>query len=326
MQTDRTILVTGATGFIGSQLVAALVARGRTVIAASRHPQPSPGAQTPWRTCDLLRPETLPAALSGVGLAYYLVHSMGDADADFRLRERQAAEAFAIAARDAGVERSVYLGGPMPIGRPSEHLESRLEVGEVLRRGAVPTVELRASMVIGEGSASWRIVRDLTLRLPVMVLPRWLESRSRPLAIEDAIVAHIAAGDLPIEGSTWFDIPGPETLSGIEILERIARLRGRELYGAKVPFLSLRLSALWLRFITGADYGVAKQLALGLREDLLPKSDAYWSLIGHTSLISFDDAARRALADHRRQRGLREGFIRLEEGLVQRATGGRARP
>ncbi|HZG47622.1 MAG TPA: NAD(P)H-binding protein, partial [Allosphingosinicella sp.] len=158
----RKALVTGATGFIGRTLVPALRADGWDVVAASRRPITSAtdAAGVEWRTCDLLRAETLPAAIAGADVAYYLVHSMGGGHADFCELERRAAQAFAEAAAQAGVKRVVYLGGPSPPGPPSEHLKSRLAVGEILRAGPVPTVELRASMVIGSGSASWQIVRD----------------------------------------------------------------------------------------------------------------------------------------------------------------------
>lgn len=246
--------------------------------------------------CDLLQPASLQSALAGASVAFYLVHSMGTGSSSFRELERRAALAFASAAASAGVERIVYLGGPAPPHEPSEHLRSRLEVGEILRSGSVKAVELRASMVIGPGSASWQIVRDLAVRLPVMVLPRWLGSRTRPVALEDVIHALIAAAGLPIEGSEWFDVPGPETLSGQQILERIAALRGRRFLALKVPFLTPRLSALWLRLITRTDFAVARELVLGLQEDLLPKDDRFWELLGRPELTSFDDAARRALA------------------------------
>ncbi|HZZ83865.1 MAG TPA: NAD(P)H-binding protein [Anaeromyxobacteraceae bacterium] len=307
-------LVTGATGFIGRALVPALRARGHRVIAASRRPPEARRAA--WRVCDLLRPETLPGALEGVRVAYYLVHSMGGGRADFRARERRSAEAFARAASASGVQRIVYLGGPAPSGRPSEHLRSRLEVGEILRAGSVPAVELRASMVIGSGSASWQIVRDLAMRLPVMVLPRWLESRTRPVALEDVIAALAAAADLPLDASAWFDLPGPEVLSGREILERIAALRGRRILALRVPLLTPQLSALWLRLVTRTDFSLARELVLGLRHDILPRDEGFWSLAGHTRLVPFDEAARRALAGERHRSGLWPGLARVEEALA----------
>lgn len=216
---------------------------------------------------------------------------------DFHRLEQRAARAFATAAAEAGLERIVFLGAPAPSGAPSEHLRSRLEVGELLRAGPVPALELRASMVIGHGSASWQIVRDLAVRLPVMVLPRWLASRTRPVALDDVIAALVAAADLPMTGSAWFDLPGPEVMSGRQILERVARVRGRRFVAVEVPFLSPRLSSLWLRLVTRTDFDLAWALVEGLTQDLLPHDDRFWELIGHARLVPFDEAARRALAD-----------------------------
>lgn len=294
---DREVLVTGATGFIGRNLVAALLARGVRVAAASRRPQPSrDGSGVRWLCCDLHRAETLPAAFADIEVAYYLVHSMGAGHTDFGELERRAAEAFVEAAANAGIKRIVYLGGSSPAGPASEHLRSRLAVGEILRAGSVLAVELRASMVIGQGSASWQIVRDLAMRLPAMVLPRWLESRIMPVALEDVLIALAAAAKLPLPASEWFDIPGPEIMSGRQILERIAALRGRKILAIQVPMLTPELSALWLRLVTRADFELARELVLGLREDLLPDDARFWGLIEQTELVSFDDAARSALA------------------------------
>jgi uncharacterized protein YbjT (DUF2867 family) len=291
------VLVTGATGFIGGTLTAQLARNGARVVAVTRRTPPPRGTNAvEWRTCDLLEASTLDAAFAGVRVAYYLVHSMGTGSSDFGELEQQAAQAFARAAARAHVKRIVYLGGPAPSGPPSEHLRSRLAVGEILRAGSVPTIELRASMVIGRGSASWQIVRDLAVRLPVMVLPRWLNSRTRPVALADVVTALLRAAEMPLAQSDWFDVPGPEILSGQQILERIAHLRGRRFFALKVPFLTPQLSALWLRLITRTDFALARELVLGLKEDLLPRDARFWELIGHTDLISFDDAARHALA------------------------------
>ena len=288
-------LVTGASGFIGRALVPALLARGFRIVATSRQPR-APADGVTWRTCDLLDPASLPAAFEGVRVAYYLVHSMGGGSSNFRDLERRTAEAFVASAAKARVERIVYLGGPAPPGVPSEHLRSRLEVGEILRAGPVPVAELRASMVLGHGSASWQIVRDLAVRLPVMVLPKWLASRTRPIALKDVVEALVSAADLPLTHSEWFDLPGPEVMSGQQILERIAALRGRRFLALKVPFLSPQLSALWLRLVTRTDFALARELVLGLQQDLLPKDERFWSLINHPDLMSFDAAARDALA------------------------------
>jgi len=288
-------LVTGGSGFIGRALIPELQARGFRVVATSRRPRGTAHG-VEWRTCDLLDPASLPEAFAGARVAYYLVHSMGGGGSNFRDLERRTAEAFVTSAAKAKVERIVYLGGPAPPGVPSEHLRSRLEVGEILRAGAVPVAELRASMVIGNGSASWQIVRDLAVRLPVMVLPKWLASRTRPIALQDVVEALVSAADLPLAQSEWFDLPGPEVMNGQQILERIAALRGRRFLAIKVPFLSPRLSAHWLRLVTRTDFALARELVLGLQEDLLPKDERFWSLIHHEQLMSFDAAARYALA------------------------------
>jgi uncharacterized protein YbjT (DUF2867 family) len=309
------VLVTGATGFIGRALVPGLRAAGYDVVVASRRVMSSaeqaPGSEA--RVCDLLRPETLPAALDGMQFAYYLVHSMGHGPLDYRERERRSARAFADAAAQAGVARIVYLGGPAPSGQPSEHLRSRLEVGEILRAGSVPTVELRASMVIGAGGASWQIVRDLTMRLPFMVLPQWLESRTSPVALDDVVKALVGALTLPLAGSLWFDLPGPELLTGRQILERIAALRGRRVRAIEVPLLTPRLSALWLRLVTRTDFTLARELVLGFSHDILPQDARYWQLIGCDQLLSFDQAASKALATESKATGLAGRIARWRE-------------
>lgn len=317
---ERKALVTGATGFIGRAVVPALSARGWKVVAASRHPAGGTAAGVEWRTCDLLRPESLPGALEGVRVAYYLVHSMGAGRADFRELERRAAESFVAAAATAGLERIVYLGGPAPRGRPSEHLGSRLRVGEILRSGPVPTIELRASMVIGSGGASWQVVRDLILRLPAMVLPRWLRSRTMPVALDDVVVALVAAAELPLQASARFDLPGPEVLTGREILERIAAIQGRRLVALDLPFLTPRVSALWLKLVTRTDFALARELVVGLKDDLLPEDGRYWELIGHRRLTSFDEAARRALAEEARRTDTRGLAASFEEWLVSKTA------
>ena len=310
------VLVLGATGFVGRALVDALVDAGEDVRAASRRARPRKGAAgspSPV-SCDLLKPETLASALEGVDCVYYLVHSMGDARADFPAIERRCAHNLAHAAAIAGCRRVVYLGGVAPRGEPSEHLASRLEVGAILRAGAVTTVELRAAMIIGAGSVSWKIVRDLALRLPLMVLPRWLESQTRPIAIADVVTALLDARHVRVEGSAWFDIPGPEVLSAREILRRVALLRGRHIPMVRVPVLTPRLSALWLKLVTGANYAVARELVLGLGEDLLPHDARYWHLTGHETLQSFDEAAEIALAAE----GPVPGLSGVEERVVER--------
>jgi uncharacterized protein YbjT (DUF2867 family) len=217
----------------------------------------------------------------------------------------------------------VYLGGVAPAGSGSgsEHLRSRLEVGETLRAGPVKTIELRASMIVGHGSLSWLIVRDLAARLPVMVLPQWLKSRTQPVAIGDVVTALVRALDLPLPTSACFDLPGPLALSGKEILEETARVMGLpHPRMIEVPLLSPRLSSLWVRFVTRAKWSVAREVVVGLAEDLLARDDRFWQLIDHPNRLTFAEAARVALAAERRQQPTAGtwGAIEHARGLRER--------
>jgi uncharacterized protein YbjT (DUF2867 family) len=323
-----TALVLGARGFVGHALVSALRDAGEDVRAASRRPVEHESAMPPWVLCDLERPETLPPALEGIDCAYYLVHSMGDAGA-FRETERRCADHLVRAAADSGCRRIVYLGGVAPRGTPSEHLASRLAVGEILRAGSVPAVELRAAMIIGRGSASWQIMRDLASRLPFMLLPRWLESRSCPIALPDVITALLDARALPLERSAWFDIPGPEVLSAREMLLIVGALQGRQIPMVRVPILTPQLSALWLKLVTRANYQLARELVLGLTGDLLPRGGSFWGLTGHAPRWLFRDAATLALADEPPASSaarLVEGFMQRVGARVSRRRADRLRP
>jgi len=315
---ERTILLTGATGFVGSAVRPGLQAAGwhvrgltRDAARAARH-----APDLDWVEGDVADRDAMARALDGAQAALYLVHGIREG-AGYHEREVAAAAGFAAAAAEAGVQRIVYLGGVAPTGPGTEHLRSRIEVGETLRAGSVPTIELRASMIVGHGSLSWLIVRDLAARLPVMILPRWLRSRTEPIAIDDVVVALVRALDVPIEANTWFDLPGPDILSGKEFLDRTAVLMGLHApLSIDVPFLSPRLSSLWIRMVTRADWSVAREIVIGLTEDLLARDDDFWSRIDHPQRVGFDEAARRALAAERGSPPA-PGFW----GLVERARG-----
>jgi uncharacterized protein YbjT (DUF2867 family) len=264
-QPPSRVLVAGATGFVGRALRAALLARGYRVRACARRTaEIAPSDNLEIVRCDLLDEAAAPRIFADMEAAYYLVHSLGGKH--FRERDKLAATLFARAAAQSSVRRIVYLGGVAPRGRASEHLRSRLEVGKILRAGPVPVLELRAGMIIGSGSASWRIVRDLAMRLPGMVLPAWLDSRMSPIALEDVVRALIHALDVPLPESAYYDIGGPETLTGKQILERVAALERRRVPSLSLPWLTPHLSALWLRLVTQADYSVARELVLLLTE------------------------------------------------------------
>jgi len=269
-----------------------------------------------WVQGDVKDPASCARALDGCLAAFYLVHGIGEGS-EYHRQEIMAASVFSKAAAAAGVEGIVYLGGVVPTGTCSEHLRSRQGVGEALRSGPTKTVELRASMIVGHGSLSWLIVRDLAARLPAMVLPRWLRSRTQPVAIDDVVIALVRALDLPLTGSAWFDVPGPDTLSGREILEETARILGlRRPLVVGVPFLSPHLSSLWVRFVTRAKWSVAREVVVGLTEDLLARDDRFWQLVGHPQRLAFADAARLALGAERPQ-----GPVRGSWGVIERARG-----
>lgn len=317
-QRRGTVLLTGATGFVGRHLVGPLRGAGWDVRAASRRPVGQPTAPgVSWVELDLDRSETIAPAMTGCRAAIYLVHGMGQAG-DFEARERAAAEAFARAAEEAGVERIVYLGGVRPSGVESKHLRSRLQTGTILREaGSVTCVELRAGMIVGPGSASFTIVRDLAMRLPAMVLPRWLRCRSQPVAIRDVVAAVVAALDVAVGGATAFDLPGPETLTSKEVLLRMAALRGARPLTVDVPVLSPRLSSHWIRLVSRADYGLAASLVEGLTVDLVSERDDFERLLPGHVRQGFDEAAAEALADDAETLGV---AARAFEGLVRWIT------
>jgi uncharacterized protein YbjT (DUF2867 family) len=180
----------------------------------------------------------------------------------------------------------------------------------------VPALELRASMIIGAGSASWQIVRDLAMRLPAVVLPAWAESRTCPLDVGDAVAALVAGLDVPLPASAWYDVPGPDVLSVRQILERVAALRGRALPAVRAPLPYPRVSTLWLKLVSDAEWSVVRELVLGLTHDLLPADDRYWALAGLPPRLPFDASARRALEETAPPAGLRGAVLALEEALV----------
>ena len=295
------ILLTGATGFVGARLHRLLRARGQVRCltrdarkAIARFPERD------WIEADVADEATVARALDGCSAAYFLVHGVG-ASADYAERESAAAAAFARAAASAGIQRIIYLGGVLPEGHvPSEHLRGRSRVGEILMSGRVPALELRASMIIGYGSLSFLIVRDLAARLPFMILPRWLDSRTEPIAIDDVLLALVRALDIPLTESRSFDIPGPEILSGREILVRTATALGlRKPMAVRVPVLTPRLSSLRVRFVTRAEWRVAREIVIGLTADLVARDCRYWDLIGDPRRTPFDEAAREAIDEER---------------------------
>jgi len=290
-------LVTGATGFVGHHLAAALTDAGEDVMAMTRRPEAyvGPGAAIPG---DIGDPASLRAALEGCDVAFYLVHSLDQAD--FVERDRAGAEAFAAAATDAGVRQVVYLGG---LGDDrddlSAHLRSRREV-EQDALDLAPTTSLRAGIVVGDGGISWEILRQLVERLPAMITPRWVQTRTQPIALAD-MVAYLAAvaGRADAVGRT-FDVGGPEALTYKQMIETVAELTGRHRVIVPVPVLSPRLSSAWLRLITDVDMGTARALVDSMTNEVVVRDHSIEDFTGHRAM-GFREAAAAALSDRERR-------------------------
>ncbi|WP_433827077.1 SDR family oxidoreductase [Actinoplanes sp. CA-015351] len=293
-------LVTGATGYIGGRLAPRLLEAGHTVRCLSR----SAGRlrDVPWADqveivqADLSDPATLPAAMEGVEVAYFLVHSLGQRD--FERRDREAARNFAEAARAAGVRRIVYLGGPEPApgDRPSPHLRSRAEVARILLDSGVPTAVLRAPVIIGSGSASFEMLRYLTERLPAMITPRWVSNRIQPIAVRDVLRYLIGAAGLAPEVNRGFDIGGADVLTYAEMMNRYAKVAGlprRIIVPTRV--LSPWLSAHWVGLITPVPHAIARPLVASLVHEAIAHENDLTGILGFEEPLGFDEAARLAL-------------------------------
>lgn len=268
------ILVTGATGYIGGRLVPELLTAGHSVRCLARHPERL--RDMAWRSevevaaGDVLDADSLRAAMDGVEIAYYLVHAIGGGSR-FEDRDRRSAETFAAAAYSAGVARIVYLGGLAPVGEKlSPHLRSRAEVAEIFLRCPVPAVVLRAAVIIGSGSASFEMLRYLTERLPVMVTPRWVASRIQPLAVRDALRYLVVAAGMPGELNRSFDIGGPDILTYSDMMHRYARVAGlRRRFIVAVPFFTPSLSSHWVGLVTPVPSAIARPLVESLRNEVV---------------------------------------------------------
>ena len=286
------IAVLGATGTVGQALVA-LLAEQHDVVALSRRPH-EPTAGVEWAAADASDAASLRPVFDGVDVAYYLVHSLGSSD--FEQRDRAAAENVAREAERAGLRQLVYLGG---LGDESpelsRHLRSRAETAEVLASGSVPVTTLRAAMVIGAGSAAFETIVALVDRLPGMICPRWVSTRTQPIALAD-IAAYLAgaAGREDLLGQS-FDAGGPDVMTYRGMMERVARIRGKHPLIVEVPVLSPRLSSYWLHLVTPVQADVARPLIEGLRTETVAHDDRLRQLVP-VPLTPFDDAARAALS------------------------------
>ena len=298
---DPLWLVFGASGYVGRNMVAHLAAQGRRVRAAAR--RLSAMEAEGWQGVDQVRadaldPATLSAALAGVEVAFYLVHSMGGGRG-FPARDREAARNFAQAAAQAEVRRIVYLGGLAPDQADTEHLASRVETGTILRAGPVPVIELRAGIIIGPGSAAFEVMRDLVGHLPVMVTPRWVRVSSPPIALADLLADLVALAARPEAEGQVFETGGPERLTYEAMMHGVARALGqRKPVILPVPFLTPKLSSYWMDLVTGVPAPLARALIGGLRHDLRADDTALRALVPRDCL-GFDAAVEKAFEAER---------------------------
>ena len=318
---SRTALVTGASGYVGAQLVPALLDADWQVRVLARSPDRLPQA---WRdrvtviTGDLADDAACHEALRGVDVAWYLVHSM-DGKGEYAERDRDLARGFGAAALAEGVQRLVYLGGLHPRGTAlSEHLASRVEVGEILLSSGVPTAVLQAGVVLGEGSASYQMLRHLTERLPVAVGPRWLTNRIQPIAVDDVIFYLVRAADLPAEVNRSFDLGMDEVLTYVAMMKRYAQVTGlRPRHMGIVPVLTPGLASHWVGLVTPVPAGVAKPLVGSLINDAVVHERDARTMLGvpEGGMLGFDDAVRAAAASYDPQRWGRRA-ARVGAGIV----------
>ncbi len=293
------VVVAGGTGFVGRRLVAALADDGRSVRVMTRRPGEYDGPGTGVHG-DVADPDSLAGALDGCAAAYYLVHSLDTAD--FEARDAEAATAFGKAAADAGVGQIIYLGG---LGDDSDdlspHLRSRREVEALLGEAGVPVTVLRAGIVIGHGGISWEITRQLVEHLPAMVAPRWVRTRTQPIAIDDVVRYLVGVLDHPDAIGRTFEVGGSEVLAYVDMMKRVAAIQRRPLPIVQVPLLTPGLSSLWLSFVTDVDTQAGRNLIDSMVNEVVVHDTSIQDVVPFTPM-TYDEAVKAALAE---RQGLR---------------------
>jgi uncharacterized protein YbjT (DUF2867 family) len=296
---NRLILVTGVTGYIGGRLVPRLLGMGTRVRCLARDASRLQGRA--WLpdvelvVGDVLRPESLPDAMRGVAVAYYLVHSLGGGS-DFSERDVTAARHFGSAAKNAGVERIIYLGGLGDPGKElSAHLRSRQDTGVALRESGLPVTEFRAGVIVGSGSLSFEMIRYLTERVPVMICPRWVYTRIQPIAIRNVLDYLVEALQVPESAGRTIEIGGADVITYGEMLTFYAEVRGLRRWLVPVPVLTPKLSSYWVHFVTPIPAKIARPLIAGLRNEIAVRDDLARRLFPAIQLLDYRNAVRLAL-------------------------------
>ncbi|MEP7335386.1 MAG: NAD(P)H-binding protein [Actinomycetota bacterium] len=288
------VAIVGATGTIGRPLVAALSLE-HDVVGVARRPPGTTQDRVDWIAADATDIAAVRRALDGADVVYHLVHSLGSGD--FEALDRAAAAAVADGAAAGGARQIVYLGGLGESGADlSAHLRSRAETAKILESGTVPVTTLRAAMIVGPGSAAFETILALVDRLPVMVCPRWVSVETQPVALRDVLAALAGVGGTEATYGQTYDLGGPEIMTYRTMMERVARIRGKHPVLIEVPFLTPRLSSLWLYLVTPASVDVARPLVEGLRIPTVAKDGRIWELLD-VKPTTFDEAIRLALLE-----------------------------
>ena len=289
-----TVLVTGATGFVGRRLVPALVEAGHEVRAMTRRPEDYDGAGTPVAG-DVFDEPSLADPLAGVDVAFYLVHSLDDPD--FERKDAAGARAFATISAAAGVSQIVYLGGLGPDEGLSAHLRSRREVEQILGEAGVPVTVLRAAIVVGAGGISWELTRQLVANLPAMIVPRWVSTPTQPIALDDVIRYLVGVAGVAEARGRVFEIGGPDQMTYLEMLQVAARVSGqRRPPIVRVPLLTPRLSSYWLALVTDVDVTTGRNLIDSMGTEVVVSDHSIREVVPGDPL-PYDEAVRRALAE-----------------------------
>lgn len=293
------MLVTGATGYIGGRLVPRLLSMGYRVRCLVRDPSRLEGR--PWHdeveivAGDVLQPESLGPAMQRVEIAYYLIHSLGSG-ADFNARDLKAARTFSDAARSARVSRIIYLGGLAEASPElSEHLRSRQHTGDVLREGGVPVTEFRAGVIVGSGSLSFEMIRYLTERLPVMICPRWVYTRTQPIGIREVLEYLTAAQAVPASTGRIIEIGGADVVTYGDMMMIYAEVRELKRSLVPVPVLTPRLSSLWVNLVTPIPSRIARPLVEGLRNENIVRDHSADELFPEIRPAGYRTSVKRAL-------------------------------
>jgi len=296
----RLILVTGATGYIGGRLVPLLLAAGHKVRCLVRDANRLLGRS--WYHSveivegDVFRPDSITAAMQDVDTAYYLVHSLGGG-ADFHQQDINAASNFGESARAAGLKRIIYLGGLAEASAGlSEHLRSRQQSGDSLRLGGVPVTEFRAGVIVGSGSISFEMIRYLTERVPVMICPRWVYTRTQPIGIREVLAYLSQAIEVPESTGLIIEIGGSQVITYGDMMKTYAAVRGLKRWLVPVPFLTPRLSSLWVNLVTPIPSVIARPLIEGLRNENIVRDNAASRLFPEINPVNYRTSVERALA------------------------------